>query len=169
MTEPIPYATPYSGKRRRYGCFIASLIAIVLVVLFFAGITHRSPAMPTVPFSVFYAQVKADNISRIVIDGDEVAGQFRGVVRTNGMTVASFQTYLPSGIGSNWSFVQWLEETGPSMELKAEPANNLLTSFILPMIPWLLILAFIWFVVFRQLRNARKTPMPVVVVSPEQR
>ena len=38
-------------------------------------------------------------------------------------------------------------------------------------VTWLLILAFIWFFVFRQLRKnaAARTPMPVIIVNPEAR
>ena len=36
----------------------------------------------------------------------------------------------------------------------AENNQNLLSTILIPLIPWLLIFAFIWFFVFRQLRNS---------------
>ena len=59
-------------------------------------------------------------------------------------------------------------DTPASPVVRGAPSNNLVTNVLLPFIPWLLILFFIWFFVIRALgkNNAGKTPMPVVVMNP---
>jgi cell division protease FtsH len=43
---------------------------------------------------------------------------------------------------------------GLTTEIKVENSGSILTNLIVPFIPWLLIFGFIWFFVFRQLRNS---------------
>jgi preprotein translocase subunit YajC len=53
-----------------------------------------------------------------------------------------------------------------------ETSANLLVNVLLPLVPWFLIFAFIWFFVFRQLRRAQPgepKPAPVYIVTPENR
>ena len=109
--------------------------------------------------------------SKVMLDGDEISGQFRSPVRVGAAVVSVFRTHLPADVGHNWTFTQWLLENSPNAEIRAAPSNSILTNFILPFIPWLLILAFIWFFVFRQLRRNSvqpKQPTPVIIVNPER-
>lgn len=168
MTQPLSYATPIvpSPKRSRRGLIIWLSVLGVLALLFIA-LKQQSPGTLAVPLSTFYAEVRHGNISRLAIDGDEIIGQFRKPILVSGSTVAAFHTFLPEDAGRTWMFSQWLLENSPNTVVVAEPANNLLTNFILPFIPWVLILGFIWFFVFRALRRT-KQPTPVIIVNPER-
>ena len=55
---------------------------------------------------------------------------------------------------SNWDFTAWLLDHRGTADVKVDNNQNLLINMLLPMIPWLLIFGFIWFFVFRQLRNS---------------
>ena|SRR5258706_2128578 len=172
MTDPVNYAGPHTHKPRRFGRGLIGWILFVgLAVLLFFGLNQSSGNFSTIPLSSFYSQVRGSNISRIAIDGDEITGVLIKPTPVGGITVTAFRTSLPPGLSGSWSFVQWLMESSPGLEVRVEPTNNLVVNFILPFIPWLLILLFIWFFVFRHLRSqsAQRQPMPVVIVNPESK
>jgi ATP-dependent Zn protease len=176
MSDPLPlpptlhYATPAAPRTIRFGRgLLGWLLFVAVAFLVFMWLKRQSPAYNTVPFSDFYDELMAGNVSRIIIDDNEITGRFTAPHRTGGQVVTSFRTYLPSGVSGSWPFFQWVMENRRGATVAAEPNNNILVNFILPFIPWLLILAFIWFFVFRTLRNRQNQPMPVVVVNPGER
>ena len=95
---------------------------------------------------------------------------FRRPVSLNGAaSVVGFRTFLPQGIGEDWKFTQSLLEASPGTLVRGTPGSAV-NNFLLPMIPWLMILGFIWLFVVRPLRknNNPRRPMPVVIVNPEE-
>ena len=167
---PLPYASPRNAPRRRFGRGLFGwLLFVGLAALLFVWLKQQSPVFATIPFSDFYDQFTGGNVSRIVIDEAEITGSLSTPRIVSGRVVTKFRAYLPSGASGSWQFIQWAMENRHGAVVVAEPSNNILTNFVLPLIPWVLILAFIWFVVFRQLRAARKQPTPVVIVNPEER
>ncbi len=70
--------------------------------------------------------------------------------------MTAFNTSIPQGASQSWGFSQWLLEKAKAhnFEVKIENSPSLLINLVYPLIPWLLIFAFIWFFVFRQLRNS---------------
>jgi ATP-dependent Zn protease len=172
MSLPPTLDYSQSQPRARLGRGLLAWVIFILVAIFlFFWLKQATPGVPAVAISDFYMQLKAGNVAAIDVDTDEIDGNLRRPVMINGATVVRFRTYLPQGTGSGWRFTQSLLDASPGTLIRAEPSNNFLTNFILPFIPWLLILAFIWFFVFRQLRrgNAGRQPMPVVIVNPEAR
>ena len=176
MTQPLNYATPPippappSPLRSRRPLIVWVLIVAVVGIPFIM-LKQQSPSQMVLPLSTFYAEVQHRNVSKVVLDGDEISGKFRSPVPVGAAVVSVFRTYLPADVGHNWMFTQWLLENSPNADIRAAPSNGLLTNFILPFIPWLLILAFIWFFVFRQLRRNSvppKQPIPVIIVNPER-
>lgn len=171
MSGPIDYASPGTMKpapkagRWKFGWVLFIAVAIALIV----ALRNASPKEPSMPLSDFYAQVKAGNISAMTIDGDSIDGQFRAPVLIGTIPASRFRAELPAGTAGNWIFTQWLLEAAPHTTVRAEPANSLLTNFILPLIPWLLILGFIWWLVSRISRRNNRQPMPVIIVNPEVR
>ena len=132
------------------------LLFVAVAALLFIWLKQQATPYQTVAFSTFWQQVEHQNIEKMVIDDSDISGKFRTeqVVPNVVGRVSNFRTYLPPNF-STWEFLRDLEaKVGTTAEIRAEPTNNILVNFILPFIPWLLILAFIWFFVFRQLRNS---------------
>ena len=174
MTQgaPLDYATPLPTPPRRIrltGGLLGWLIFVAFVALVFTWLKQSTPGVPAVPLSTFFAEVKSHNLTSVEIDGDEIAGKFAAPITFGGARVYRFRTELPAGTGGNWAFTQWLLENSPATDVRAMPTNGVLNNFILPLVPWVMILAFIWFFVFRQLRNRGTKPMQVVLVNPEAR
>jgi len=131
------------------------LLFVAVAALLFVWLKQQSPGSTTISLNAFWQQVEHTNIEKMVVDADEVQGKLKVEQLINGQHVTSFKTNLPGGTSQNWQFTKdLLDKTGATTDIRAEPTNNILVNFILPFIPWLLILAFIWFFVFRQLRNS---------------
>jgi cell division protease FtsH len=134
------------------------LLFVALAALLFVWLKQSNNQTQTIPLSAFWQQVKATppNIEKIVIDGDEVSGSFKNAITVGTQSnVKQFKSALPVSTASNWEFTQTLlEAVGKTATVQAEPTNNIIVNILLPLVPWLLILAFIWFFVFRQLRNS---------------
>src|SRR5215472_6519097 len=58
------------------------LLFVALAALLFVWLKQSNNQTQTIPLSAFWQQVKATppNIERIVIDGDEVSGQFKSPI-----------------------------------------------------------------------------------------
>lgn len=176
MSGPMPlgYATPAPPKpSSRFGRgLLGWLIFVGVAALLFALLRQSDSQYTSLALSDFYSQVKAGNVARVSIDADSVEGQLRSRTMLGGLSVLDFRTSLPAGTGSSWGFTQWLlDASPPTTVVQAEPTNGILSNIILPLIPWILILGFLWFFVFRQLRKngAQRQPMPLVTVNSEGR
>ena len=170
---PLPYATPHVSPRPwKWGRgLIGWLLFVAVAALLFTWLRQQRPVFQTIALSNFNQQLEQGNVSDITIDGDELTGRLILPRFIDGRMIQSYRTYVPTGSAGSWGFTEWLLAHSNRAVVRAEPNNSLLTNFIWPFIPWLLILLFIWFFVFRQIRaqSAPKQPMPVIVVNPEQR
>jgi cell division protease FtsH len=131
------------------------LLFVAVAALLFVWLKQASAPNATIPFNNFWEQVGIHNVKNMVVSGDEITGTLTHEKIISTQKVTNFRTIIPEGMGNTWEFMRdLLQTTGNITEIKAEPNNNFLVNVILPFIPWLLILAFIWFFVFRQLRNS---------------
>src|SRR5215208_4541631 len=90
------------------------------------------------------------------MENDQIKGEFRQPVTFPGpgmSSVTRFRADVPPGSLSQQLGVWILDHRGDArLEIKSQ--NSYVINIILPLIPWLLIFGFIWFFVFRQLRNS---------------
>jgi cell division protease FtsH len=118
----------------------------------------QNKGRPTTEISLsdWRTQLAENRIKSQTIENDEVKGEFREPVALPNQPakVTNFRTTLPTGTSSNWDFTDWVLKNAPQTEVKVENSQNLLGNFLISLIPWLLIFGFIWFFVFRQLRNS---------------
>ncbi len=141
--------------RGLFGWVLFGALAIMLFVL----LRQQRNQYATISLNEFYDKLKTDKIDTVKIEADEVMGKFRGTETVSSNPhekVSFFRTSIPSGMGSaSWDFVKdIIEKASATTRVEVENNNNLILQFVLPLIPWLLIFGFIWFFVFRQLRNS---------------
>jgi cell division protease FtsH len=130
------------------------LIFVAVAALLFVWLKQANPGSATIHLNDFYREMNAGNIEKIVIDDSEVDGRLKNAKVIGTQTVTNFRVYTPPQLAT-WDFVRdVLNKVGGTADVSAEPTNNILMNVILPFIPWVLIVAFIWFFVFRQLRNS---------------
>jgi ATP-dependent Zn protease len=95
-----------------------------------------------------------DGVKTLTIDGDKIMGEFRKTEAIDDQQVGKFQTPLPAGSSQTWELTKWVLENRHNAKVIVENSPNWVLQVIVPLIPWLLIFGFIWFFVFRQLRNS---------------
>ncbi|HEY7117375.1 MAG TPA: ATP-dependent metallopeptidase FtsH/Yme1/Tma family protein [Tepidisphaeraceae bacterium] len=179
MSNQIPtQAVNCSGLGVRHRRFARGLIGWVLFIgiacMLVVVLRTRVRTGTDVPVSEFVMQLRAGNVEQVVIDGDSVHGRLIKSVKygTPPVPVTDFSAELPQGTSQSWNFVQWVVDNGQGAVVRVDNNQNVLLNLLLPLIPWALIFLFIWFFLFRQLRNANRTarqPMPVVIVNAEER
>ena len=93
------------------------------------------------------------NLQALEIDGDELNGSFLSAQLIGTEKVTEFTASLAVGQSADWRFQERLIDGAPSAQIKVDNNQNFLMQILLPFIPWLLVIVFLWFVIFRQLRN----------------
>ena len=151
-----------------FGWFLFIALAVMLIML----LNKNSSNYATIPLSEFVDRLENGKVQQVVIDSDEVIGQFTSPQTIGQDRIAKFRVPLVTGTTSNWTFQQWVVEHRQGAQVDVENTPNWVTQILVPLAPWLLIFAFIWFFVFRQLRKVNelqqtraKEPTRVFVVN----
>ncbi len=164
MSEPKPDrptrkngrgVAPAGGMRFTRGLF-GWVLLIGLAIMLFLLVNKSNQKYQSIPLSAFKDKLEADLVKELVIDGDDLKGEFvspQSVVATP-TQVTLFATRVPTGNSADFKFTQWVLDNKHNARVDVEKNQNLLINILLPLIPWLLIFGFIWFFVFRQLRNS---------------
>ena len=163
--HPVPVLPP---ARRGRG-WIGWVLFIALAVALFLSLQANRPDRPGFTLSRFATELEAGNVSEVEVGQDSLRGKFNKPIPTrNGGTTTTFGVELGTGTGHTWGFVSWLLAIRNGADVRMVNDQNLLAAILIPLIPWLLIFAFIWFFVFRQLRNQRagQPPVPVYLTPP---
>jgi cell division protease FtsH len=148
-------ATPPNGGMRfgrgLFGWFIFIALCIVLFIL----LNKQNASYTLLNLSDVRRELKNGNVSKMVFEGDIIKVELKQAVAFGGQTqpIKLFKAEVPPGALSGQLGPQLLE-LSESATVLAENSQNVLLSIIVPLIPWLLIFGFIWFFVFRQLRNS---------------
>ncbi len=139
------------GMRFSRGIF-GWMLFIALAMLLVWLLNVKSKPSQRIPLNEFWTRLPA--VKEMVIDGDEIDGEFDKPqqIGTLGL-VSNFTTPLSPGITSSWEFDRDLMKAAPSASIKPVSSQSFLQTLLLNMIPWVLIFVFIYFVIFRQIRN----------------
>ena len=172
------YASPGMTPIRRTGrSLFGWMLFVGLAILFFLLMRQGRSSTPTVSFGQFQTDLAAAVVQQVTVSPDEVEYTTTRAVRTNnpvvaGSSVTICRVQIAQDMGKDFRFIEWLSTQSDSPpDIRFDNQSNIVVNLLLPLIPWLLIFGFIYFFVFRQLRNARnqtwQKPMPVVIVNPE--
>jgi len=173
---PLEYATPVAAPPRKFLRRFAWVLAIGLVIVFF--MLMRQPRSstgntPTVTLGQFTLAVNAGDLFSADVGDSDVEFSLNSKRNSGNLLLNSasgrYRVDLPSGTGNDWKFLQWLTDAhnGGYASVTLSHGQNLVENLLLPLVPWLLIFGFIWFTMYRYLKNSRKRPTPVVVMNPE--
>src|ERR1700733_6153151 len=145
------------GMRFGRGVF-GWVLFIGLAVMLFMLVQKQSRNYTPINLDTFWTNLNNGKVKELTISGDEIQGQFsQKIPSPNSPDIEFFRTTLPTGTSSGWDFTRDILKAAGNHEgvaVKVENNQNILLQVILPLIPWLLIFGFIWFFVFRQLRNS---------------
>jgi cell division protease FtsH len=135
--------------RGLFGWVLFIGLAIMLWILF-----QKGTSKPVIPWSDFTVQLKAGNVKEVKLSDGEVSGMFTTPQQIGAITTKDFRTKVANKGSSGWEVQQFITENRHSAQVSYEGDNSLLIDLVVPLIPWILIFGFIWFFVFRQLRNS---------------
>ena len=145
------------GMRFGRGVF-GWFLFIGLAVMLFMLVQKQTKSYTAINLDQFYTELDNGKIKEMTMEGDQIHGQFiQKVSIPDGREIDSFKTELPTGVSADYQFTKDLVERARAHgqpAIKVENSQNVLINIIVPLIPWLLIFGFIWFFVFRQLRNS---------------
>jgi len=144
------------------------VLFIALAVMLFMLMNKQKSNHARIPLSEFNRLLKYERVARVTVGKDELYGEFKRPETINGQQIAKFRVDLPQGMSETWSFNQWLLDNAGDAMVDVDNQQSMLMQFVLPLVPWLLIFAFIWFFVFRQLRKQGGQvgqPLKVFVVN----
>src|SRR5688500_5737719 len=175
MSQSAPHIPPYYNSappaalppRRSFGSLFGWVLFLGLSVILFLLMSRRGTVAPraaAIPLSEFAERLENNEIRSVVVTHSEIRGEFAEAPVASSTRPAGpdrggqFTTALPGGLGENWGFVEWLLAHRGDAVVTAQRDNNdnnYVYNIFLPLVPWLLIFAMIWFVVVRPLRNSR--------------
>jgi cell division protease FtsH len=146
---------PLRGVGRGVFGWVLIAALLVLLVMFVQNSHHNQPY---ISISDFETKLNHNEVKDFTIDGDEVSGEFKEAQtippNVSGKVTAFRVTYPVGTFSSGSGYLKVLMDERGDAQVNAENSSNIWLTLILPLIPWLLIFGFIWFFVFRQLRNS---------------
>ncbi len=157
----LDYAGARTPKQRVRRGLLGWVLFIGLAVMLIALFQVKGRPYAPITFTQLTSQLNRGNVQSATLSDTEIRGQFSKLVPLGGAMVQYYRCTLPTGLSNNLAFIDRL--TGAGTAVRFENDQNVLLNVFVPFIPWLLIFAFIWFFVLRQLRNSRPAPTAVVV------
>lgn len=143
-------------RKLRVAHLFGWIVFIGLAVMLFVLLQTPARNRPNVALSDFESHLLAGQVTDVQIEKDRIIGNFDSpYVLSNNTTAQNFVVELPEGTTSTWQFAQWLIENRHDATVTVDNHSSVLRSIIAPLIPWLLIFGFIWFIVTRLLRAIR--------------
>jgi cell division protease FtsH len=168
MAEQRPDRTPQKRPRQgmpngsmKFGRGLAGWVLFVsLAIILVYLVSKKNADVANIRFDTFFTKLEQHQIAKLKVEGDTFSGSFTSeqtVELKDGGTatkVVKFVTEAPAGTTNNWGFVEWLQKNHSGMAIDVVNSNGFWMQTFVTMIPWILIFAFVWFFVFRQLRNS---------------
>ena len=131
------------------------VVFVGLAVMLFLMMRGQQTAADTVTYDTFRSALLKENVQAVTITPAELRGKFREPVAstTDGREVTEFRTNLLPG-QADGDFVNDIANASGGAVVKLESDDNLLVNLLIAAVPWLVIFGFLYFFVFRQLRNS---------------
>ena len=145
------------GFRRHVGgltILILGFLAVLVLV-----INSQDVDRSDVSWSVFSRQVDDGMVEKLTVAGTQIYGEFReSYPLPNGDQVKKFSTAVPVGVSGDYAMIRDLDQRlekasgdRPYEILASNPSNWAL--YLLPVVPWLLLIFLIYFFFIRPLRS----------------
>jgi len=143
-----PGKPPMRMSRGVFGWMVFILFALMLITM----VMHNKDDRNKWSIDKFYTQVRDHNVVGIVISADGViTGEMKEVRGEN--QSPKFEVDMPPRVVDDLKFIQDLRSQDPEMGIKFDRNSGYFLQILISILPWLLVFAFIWFFLFRQLRG----------------
>src|SRR5581483_4263807 len=147
--KPLRQGPGPGGMKFGRGVF-GWVLFIGLAIMLFVLLRQQQVNTADVSWSDLKEMMAAGKVRTITIESDQLLGEYNSAAPG---TPTKFRTPLqPTMVDSN--LLEKLTDNRGTAEIKISNSQNIVLQVILPFIPWLLIFGFVWFFIFRQLRNS---------------
>ena len=124
------------------------LLAFLVPLMFFQFAMKGNQQATKIDYSLYDAQLAADNISKVTIVGGKVVhGEFKSPILNEGRETRRFTTQW--AVANSEDEVQRLREK--QVQIKAEDQRISIPSLLISILPWIIIFG-IWIFLFRQMQ-----------------
>jgi len=150
QNENRPPGPPMRMSRGVLGWVVFILFSLMLVMMVMTNMASREK----LSMDSFKRELEAGNVAEVVIQNDRITGKLKEV--TGQAQTDQFEVEWPPGaIDSEFTNYILRECQG---EVTFDSSTGVLFNLLINIIPWILVFAFIWFFVFRQLRGVGGGP-----------
>jgi cell division protease FtsH len=137
-------------SRGIFGWVVFILFALLLVMLLMQRMDRRQ----VITMNDFWRYVENDSIQSLTIQDNSLKGMLKREAVKGLDEPREFELKYPPGAIDS-SLVNWIREKCRSIsDVKYDETGTMFFTLLIQLVPWVLIFAFIWFFVFRQLRGA---------------
>jgi len=148
---------PRPPVRMTRGLFSWLIIVGLGLIFLFALMQSQNKSHP-IDIGEFWTYIGNGDVKKVVFREDEITGEFqdgRAPADAPAGTKSFKCTYLRVADKIEEIRKQISEKCPPNVKvaISSEPSSSVLMSMLLGIVPWLLVFAVIWFVLFRQLRQ----------------
>ena len=143
---------PMRMSRGAFSWIIIVGVALMLMVM----LSRSMDQAYEISISDFWGYVQNGKVAEVTVkDNNTLVGEFTGQVATLPAGTKKFKLAYPN-VGTQFNdFETRLRKEAPvPIKLKAERSDSLLLTVLVQMVPWLLLIALVYFIIFRQLRQA---------------
>ncbi len=131
---------------------ISWLVLLGLAMVLVGVLTDRMPSAEKLSIDAFFTLVEEQKIEKLVIKEDGFVEGRRKPEAPPAEGVSEFTVVFPRE-AIDGDFVRRMITDLPGVDVSSEKPNQFVL-VLLSLLPYLLIFAFIWFLIFRQIRNA---------------
>jgi cell division protease FtsH len=155
--DPRKNGKPGHDSNQRFSHSMLSWLLIVAVVTALLLLWQHTGGPKQVPYNTFYAQVQANNVSKVTYFGDgKITFALKSPLAIGGVNGSQLVTNQPPAAfqGGGWLQTQtWLAEHQVSIR-QYKHSSRLLWDILWNVGPVVLLFAFLWFLFARQMRAA---------------
>src|SRR5262249_10399058 len=141
-----PPAGP-SGMKFGRGVF-GWVLFIGLAIMLFVLLRQQQNNSTELSWSDVKEKLVNGQIRSLTIGSEELTGELNTTQQPN-----RFKTPVQQNM-VDFNMLQWITDNRGTADIRINANQGVILQVILPFIPWLLIFGFVWFFIFRQLRNS---------------
>ena len=144
------------GGMRVRGGILGWMVVVGLALALVYIVQANKRTQTTIAESEWFHHIA--KVQSMEIDADEVTGTFspaQNVTNVDGVlgNVTTFRVQLQPGQANEGWLHDYLRTNAPSASFRNVNNQNFFLQLLVPLIPWVVVFAILYFVVFRQLRN----------------
>ncbi|HEX3358658.1 MAG TPA: ATP-dependent metallopeptidase FtsH/Yme1/Tma family protein, partial [Tepidisphaeraceae bacterium] len=153
--QPRKTVRPPSGPGgMKFGRGIFGWVLFIgLAIMLFVLLKNQQVGTMDMSWSDLKEKLANSSIKSLKIESDQISGEFNTPQASGGMTYTKFATPVQQNM-VDFNMLQWVTDHRGIADVKISNSQNLILQVVLPFVPWLLIFGFVWFFIFRQLRNS---------------